>query len=426
MVITAVDRVVSAGRPAWAGMALLLVACNSTPPPSSTGGVDGPRGPCGYGLVVINSDYISTNVSLVGLDGSNLSASIISSSTEAVGLTAPLSGDVVVPTTPQLTDEIVIIDRYPASVLTWVDVHSGQPSSQLSVATGFASNPQDYLQVSPTVGFVTRFEPDPSIGDEAFDGGNDVLVIDPTIPAIIERIDLMPAMAGEDPKFFPRANRMVSAKGMLYVLLSSYAKDFSSSAESRIVTIDLSSRSIIDVTKLSGLHGCAGLAMSPEDDELAVTCSGTFLNNSESIISESGLVVLGIDGSPHELQRWLATDLGEGPLGFSAAYASANTLIVTTFGSYENGTQKSADDTTMIVDLETGAHMVLFRSEALPFSIGEVQCAAECAVCFIADAERDGGVLHRLDVGASGELVESAQIQVSGEIGLPPRYVGRF
>jgi hypothetical protein len=43
---------------------------------------------------------MSTNVALLGLDGSVLAPNVASSATSAVGLAAPLSGDVVTPTMP--------------------------------------------------------------------------------------------------------------------------------------------------------------------------------------------------------------------------------------------------------------------------------------------------------------------------------------
>ena len=120
-----------------------LAGCNAPDPPPTTGGTDLPPGACGRGAVVIGSDYQSTNVSLVGVEGEVLSPSFLSSATSSAGLTAPLSGDVAVPSMPAAGEEIVLLDRYPAAVLTWVDVVTGSVRAQLNVATGFAANPQD-------------------------------------------------------------------------------------------------------------------------------------------------------------------------------------------------------------------------------------------------------------------------------------------
>ena len=141
-----------------------LGGCGASAPPGNTGGTTVPPGECGRGIVVVSSDYASTNVSFVGLDGGVLSPSVVSSATTTTGLSSPFSGDVVLPTMPAFGDRIVLIDRYPASVLTWVDVVSGAVASQLAVATGFVANPQDYLEASSSRAYVTRYESNPLAG----------------------------------------------------------------------------------------------------------------------------------------------------------------------------------------------------------------------------------------------------------------------
>ncbi|PKN46336.1 MAG: hypothetical protein CVU63_07695, partial [Deltaproteobacteria bacterium HGW-Deltaproteobacteria-20] len=87
------------GPAAWLAVITLLgsFACNVASP-DNTGGTDITAGACGRGLVVVNTDYQSTNVSLVAIDGKVLSTSFLSSASTPPGLSAPLGGDVVVPT----------------------------------------------------------------------------------------------------------------------------------------------------------------------------------------------------------------------------------------------------------------------------------------------------------------------------------------
>src|SRR5262249_35665325 len=148
-----------------------------------------------------------------------------------------LSGDVV-PASGSFADELVIIDRFPASVLSWVDLRSARVRAQLSVATGFAANPHDYAALSATKAYVARYEPNLAPGSAPFDSGSDVLVIDPSAPSITASIDLTPAMRGEDPKYYPRPDRMALIAGKLYVLSSGYTLDFLEAADSRVVVID--------------------------------------------------------------------------------------------------------------------------------------------------------------------------------------------
>jgi hypothetical protein len=77
------------------------------------------------------------------------------------------------------------------------------------------------------------------------------------------------------------------------------------------------------------------------------------------------------------------------------------------------------------VDYQTGAVTELLRSAGTPFTLGDVVCAPGCGVCLAADAERDGGVVHRFVTGA-GSIRYDRSIRVETEIGLPPRYLGRF
>src|SRR4051812_27276666 len=108
----------------WLGLGacVLAVACSSDGP-SSTGGfavTPVPGSSCPAGYVVSESDYTSTNIRALSSAGSVLSSSFISSGSAPPGLTTALSGDVTFPSSAPLSHRVVLIDRYPNSVLTWV------------------------------------------------------------------------------------------------------------------------------------------------------------------------------------------------------------------------------------------------------------------------------------------------------------------
>jgi hypothetical protein len=63
--------------------------------------------------------------------------------------------------------------------------------------------------------------------------------------------------------------------------------------------------------------------------------------------------------------------------------------------------------------------------EGSPFSLGGVKCAGPCGTCMVADASRDGGVLHRYTHDEAGVILDDS-IKVETQIGLPPRYLARF
>lgn len=398
-------------------LGLSFAACNAPEPPGSTGGTNVAGGPCGRGVVVVSTDYQSTNVSLLGLDGRVLSPSFISSATTGAQLSSQLSGDVVAPTARATRDEIVLVDRYPASVLTWVRVSDAAVTRQLSVRTGYAANPHDFIAPSDGRAYVPRYEPNLAAGNEPFDAGDDVLIVDPTEPAVIGRIDVSPAMAGEDEKFFARPSRGVLIGGKAVVLLEGYTLYFDQSAPSRLVLIDPQSDTITQVLVLSGMHGCAGLAPSPDEKSLAVVCSGEF-GGGDPDPKSSGVVVIDVADALTERTRIDAGTLGGAPLGQAVAWVSADRLLVTSFGA------EAPPRPDRVLEVSIGARSVRTVLEGTAFTLGDVRCAAACDVCFVADA--GDGVVRRFDVGADGALGDGVAIAIGDAIGLPPRQLGAF
>ena len=403
---------------------LLVLGCGAPQPPGGTGGTKVPPGTCGRGIIVVASDYQSTNVSLIDIDGNILSSSLISSASATTMLSEPLSGDVVASTMPAQDGRIALIDRYPAGVLTWVDVRSGAVAGQLRAATTFSSNPQDYAEISPHKGYVTRLDPNVSPGTEPFGGGSDILVIDPQGPAVLGRIDLQSAIAGEDSNLYPRPNRILLANGHAVVLLSAYSLDFTKSASSRIVTIDTAKDMIVGTTVLVGMHGCLGLAKSPSGERISVSCTGTFQGDSTSKLDEAGVVVLARKGEGFvEESRWPAVKLGLGAPGFSLDFASEGSVVLTTFGREASGPVAAIDDTFITINLASSQIVRLLQSA--PFTLGEVRCAPACGACFVTDAKTQGGVVHRFEVNAD-VLEHDMLIRTDTAIGLPPRSLGLF
>jgi hypothetical protein len=389
-----------------------LVGCGADAP-ASTGGVSVPMGRCGRGLVAVESDYQSTNVSLLATDGAVLSSSFISSSGEGA-LSAPLSGDVVAPTSPLFGNEVVLVDRYPAAVLTFVNLDDAVVRAQLNVSTGFSSNPQDYLELAPDRAYVSRYDANPAPDRQPFDRGSDVLRIDPRAPSIVARIDLTSAMS-DAPGFLPRPSRMLARGARLYVLLAAYDARFTDSAPSRLVVLE--DDAITGVAVLDGLHGCNALAS--RGNLVAVGCSGKF-DGATSTLAEAGVALLDID-TLTETARFAASDLVDQPLGFSLDFAADDKLLLTAFGSL------SPETSDVAFELDTATGAVRRLVEAPAFALGEVRCmsvvseregALGCGACYIADAAL--GILH----GMTPDGIYT--IEPDTTIGLPPRYLGRF
>lgn len=409
-------------------IALLAYGCDVSSGGKDTGGLGGMGGDSAEdprGFVVVNTDYESASVSLIDIDGEVISESFISSSSAGAGLSAALSGDVVLPSTPVSGKELVLIDR--AGVLSWVNLADAEVRAQLSVATGFSSNPHDYVPVSQTLAYVTRFGGNANAGKESFDAGNDVLVIDPSVPEITARIDLGPVVKDENDGILPRADRAVMAGGKLRVLSVAISADFTEQAESRLVTIDPQTNRIADIAIIEGMSNCGGLSLSPVGHQLAIACNGAYGQDPVDGFPDSGIVIFDTSDEPEELARFAASALGGEQLG-TVEFATSTVVAYITVGRYnEDRSAMAAPDTVRLLDLEMskGGDAVL-ETEDEPFQFGDVRCIPSELVCLVTDAETDGGVVQRLRLNADGALQDVQTLKADRRLGLPPRYLGEF
>lgn len=398
------------------GLALAgcLAACNVPRAPASSGGVELDGGGedggahCPSALVVANSDYASTNVSILSPAGVVLSESIISSGSATAGLTTALSGDVVVPlaSTPR---QIVLIDRYPNSVVSWVDPSTAAVVHQLNVGTGFAANPHDYVAISDTKAYVSRYETNPNAGRQPYDGGGDLLIVDPSKADVTGRVPFDSSGA-----FLPRPDRMLRVGDEVWVSLHRFDADFSDAGDARIAGVSTADDSITWTLDLPGVASCGGLTRTPSGNLVAVSCSGLFDSPNE----RSAVVLL--DASQHppvEKRRFaIASQLGSPP-GTALAFANDVLLLGTTLGDVQAG----RNDLAFSVDVESGATEVI-ADAGTSFVFGDVRCAPNCTdLCFLADAHAN--VLRVWKVNGSA-LAARESVPVDPGIGLPPRSIG--
>ncbi|MEO6599235.1 MAG: hypothetical protein ABIQ16_05135 [Polyangiaceae bacterium] len=406
--------------------ALWLAACGAQRVSPDTQGVSVEPGLCGRGLVVVESDYQSSNVSLLDFDGRVLSRSLASSSTEGSGFGVALSGDLVPASSPDLGPTLPLIDRYPAGVLRFIDLATARVAGELAVGTGFRANPQDYLAVDEHKAYVTRYESNPNPGRQAGDGGGDVLIVDPSLLAITGRIDLAPAMAGEAARFSPHPGGLVRVAGRVFALLASFADDYSSGASSRLVELDPSTDGIVSTLVFDGLRGCAALTVSPDETELAVACSGDDLRHAVPNVDHSGVALVDISGAPIATTTFPASTWGDAPVGFSLDYVAPGVLLLGTLGHFAESGALGALDTLWRVDTRSTLSEVVLHSMRTPFTLGAIRCAPSCGVCFVADAEREGGSVLRFEVDADAALGAPTAIVPEARVGLPPRYLSVF
>jgi hypothetical protein len=342
-----------------------------------------------------------------------LSASIISSGSAPAGLTTALSGDVVLPSVAPRSGDIVLIDRYPNAVVTWVDPRTANVDRQLSVGTGFASNPHDYLEVSETKAYVTRYESNANAGRQPNDAGGDILIVDPRRPEITGRISL--SMPG-DGALFPRADRMLRVGNDVWVILQRFDANFKTAGDARIVGVSIDDDAVVWSHDLSGVASCGAVAVSPSGRVVALSCTGVVTDADPS--QRSAIVLLDATVRPPvDLATLGAASQLAAPLGASLAYAGESLLFGVVVGDRNAG----RSDHAFTLDPTVGKAEVIADAGAA-FAFGDVRCLPGCNdLCFLADA-RAGALRVWKAVGSWLEPL--ASLPVDRSLGLPPRYIG--
>lgn len=385
-------------------------ACDVEPIAVGTGGVD-----ADHGLVALLGDYTSVQIALLAEDGSVQSPSFLSSgSAPTSGLAFAFSGDTVLPSSPMASGEIVLIDRFGTNVLSWANPRTAEVRTQLAVGTGFESNPRDYLELGPRKAYVSRFGEDPLPGSEPFDGGGDLLIIDPATPEITGRIAL--PLEGELP---PRPSGMTLHGSTALLILQRISRDFASTGESRLVGVSTTSDEIVWQIPVVGFKGCGKPALSPSAARLVLACTGD-IDTSGRLRdpSETGIVVFDAAlAPPVELTRFTYAELGSS-VQSEIAFAGEHTILVKT----QTAVGDEADNALFVLDLESGDTRTL--AVATPDELGRgrgltyggVYCdPARAKLCMLADA--DVGAIRRFDLTA--DLAEIAPVTIGGS-GLSP------
>jgi hypothetical protein len=403
-------------------LGLLLAACNVEPLHVEQQGLgsllDEPTGACGRGLVVVNSDYQSSNVSLVSNTGELLSQSLVASGNFSPGLSMDFSGDLVLSSTRTKGDELILLDRYPGSVLSFVSLRDAQVRAQLDITTGFKANPHDAIVLPSGLIYVTRYGTNPDSGRFAFDQGGDLLLIDPTIPEIVARLGLAEALPEIPSPLFPNPDRALLVNDTLYVVVATYSLDYKNSGSSFVVAVDPNRNVVVGSLALEGLHGCAGIAVRDDSRELTVACSGKWHTPKGATVAESGLVGIDITDGMKKVWQLPASRLSPAqPFAFTVAYASPTQIVAATFGSL------ITNSPDRLVAYRPGNDTLTTLEESSPaFSLGDVRCMSPCSRCVVADASRGG--LSFWDF--AGTTPKSTFVSLDDGIGLPPRWIGRF
>ncbi len=418
-------------RKNWLVLGLLAstFGCNVGTKGGDTGGLGGEgggaasEGECPRGIAVLLNDYVATQVALSSLEGETLSESVVSTaSTGTDGLAYPLSGDVALPSSPTLSGRLVLIDRFGTNVISWVDVKSGEVTAQLPVGTGFESNPQDYLELSDELALVSRYTTNEAAGEVEFDGGGDVLLVNPKTPSIVGRIEL--PTIDELP---PRPAALSRVGDEVWVTLERVASDFSSTGTGMLVRLDVETKEADAPFELTGLKGCGGFVPTPDGNEIAIACTGALDSDGDvEALAQSAIVFFDAKKRPlEETRRVTAEKLAGEPIQSQFAFIDEERLLVKTQTAY--GGAKNNRLVAYDLGRETATTLVEAEPDAEGLgqgqTIGTIACFRECSgLCLAANAST--GKLERIDVSEDPKALES--VEVEAKVGLPPRGLGEY
>ncbi len=368
------------------------------------------------GIAVVNSDYVSTSISLVDPGtGTVENGDCINSGTHTPGNTLALSGDVGLPSQPQPMHLLVTID-HANSALTWIDPSNCTPLRQLDVSTGFYANPHDLVAVSATKAYVARYEKNstPTADPGDHDEGDDVLIIDPSVPAITGRIDLSTyAVAVENAAIQARPSSMLLVGSSLYVMLENLSGDFASAGHGRIVVIDTATDTVSGTIELETLKNCGGLSYLDSTHTLIAACGGSFSDADQK--AASGVAYIDLAASPPTVTRTVpASAFGRALAGFSGIARDGALGFGVTYGEL-SGTPK---DQFWTLDVPAGTATKLADASD-SFTFGGVLVDPEHERVYLTDAAMAEPRVHIYSYAAAPTLQSS--VDVNPSIGLPPR-----
>ncbi len=371
------------------------------------------------GMVAVHSDYLSTAISLLDRDGNLVKDGCINSGTGGGGLAMTLSGDVVLPSQLSRTSAVTLIDRGNGT-LTWIDPVTCAASRQLAVSTGFKAIPHDYVEITTSKAYVTRYEQNaaatPALGD--FDEGNDLLIVDPTQPKIVGRIDLVPfTPAG----VLPRADRAMLVDGRVFVSLNASNAKYGSNATGRLVIVDPALDRVIGTVDLPGTKNCGAMAYLPASQKLLVACSGDYGDANQA--AASAIVALNVGVTPPVVVGQVFAS-AVGVLAFSNSTVAAldgNSVLGVSMGDFSN----TPPDSLWLLPQDGATPGRVFDS-AESYAMGSVLVDVERGRVFLADGTTVAAPSVRAFDRGAGGLQATATIKTNPTQKLPARALAWF
>ena len=373
-------------------------------------------------VVSVNSDYASTSVTLLDAEGRLCADTVISSGSAPPGLVTALSGDVVPASARHPDGWVVLIDRYPNSVLTFMHPDEHEVLSQLAVGTGFAANPRDVTFLSRTRAYVSRAETNRAPGREPYDGGGDVLVVDPSVPEITGRISLVEHTDSHGGAAFdPRPGSFAETGGLVWVHLHHLSGDLSAAGPGLVLGIDPETDAVARALRLDAFSNCGALDSPRGAEGFWVACSGRF-GDASAQLSRSGLAWVDLsDGEPRVAWSAPASELLGQPLSFSVAARDERVIYAVLFGDL------AGERSDVLVRVDRGAVPAVRQvASAGAYELGRPLISTERSLLMVPRGNPEVPSVLRFEIGAGGSLSELSPTDPDPSVGLPPRYLGWF
>jgi hypothetical protein len=376
----------------------------------------------GMAVIGVAADFKSALVSLLDADGTLAADDCIDSGTGAGGTLAyPLSGDITLPSQPQLGGKLWIVDRTNGS-LTIVDPKSCKVEGQVTATKGVDLNPHDVLVVSEKKIYVTRFKKNLASTDPAI-AGDDIAILDRDTGEITGHIDLSgygSEVDGAPIQAMP--DRMVMVNGKVYVTLYESDAKFSAFANGRVVVIDPVLDLVTSRIDLPGLKGCEAIDHVAGTTIIHVGCGGSFYDVDQK--TASGIAAIDV-AAPEGMKVTKAAAFGA-PVNFLwVAALSPSRVFTSTMGTLPDTTSKSpgTPDKTFSFDPATG-DVAPVGLEAGAFTLG--RGAVGGGKLFMPDATSDNALVHVFDVSGTGEPTEDSSFDPDPAKKLPPREIAWY
>jgi hypothetical protein len=325
----------------------------------------------------------------------------------------PPSSDVTLPSQPQLGGELLVLDRSLA-VLSFVRPADCQVRAQLGLApSGFNGNPHDVIVVAPNKAYVTRYQR--NLDPSATDQGEDLLIIDPSVPMVTGRIALREWAASADVE--ARPDRAVLVDGKVYVTLNNLSTNYEIAGPGRVVVIDPATNLVTAAIDLAEQQDCSALEYVAATKSLWVSCGVP----GDTGLAGSALVEINLSaaGTPAAGRVIRADTLGTRPLNFASLSVTEGLVFGVTVGQFGG----PATDALHAIPLGGGAPSKLMDGGS--FAIGRTALVPAGTTLLVPDGDATNPRVHTFSIVGTA-VTRTGDFVANPAGGLPPREAARY